>query len=227
MKKKYTLSIADIELNVTVDEAPETVEYIVGVIDRKMRDILLKSKYCPKTQAALLCALDLCADKVKAKEEADKLEDEIETLKAELKASDEKYTRAQSLTVALESEKVRLEIENMKLRALLEVAEKNAAAAKPVAEEICEVEESVEEAAEPVAEEICEVEESVEEAAEPVAEEICEVEESVEEVAEPVAEEICEEAAPVAEPVVEVEEVKRDQKSRVGSMFDLLTFDEI
>jgi AraC-like DNA-binding protein len=40
MKKKYSLSIADVELNVTVDEAPETVEYIVGVIDRKMRDIL-------------------------------------------------------------------------------------------------------------------------------------------------------------------------------------------
>ena len=54
MKKKYTLTIADVPLNVTVDESPETVEYIVGVIDRKMREILLRSKYCPKTQAALL-----------------------------------------------------------------------------------------------------------------------------------------------------------------------------
>lgn len=193
MKKKYSLSIADIELNVTVDEAPETVEYIVGVIDRKMRDILLKSKYCPKTQAALLCALDLCADKIKAREEIEQLEDEIETLKAELKASDEKYARAQNISIALEGEKAKLEIENMKLRALLEEAKPLEVASEPVAEEICEEAEQLEEAAEPVAEEACEEDE----------------------------------VTPAKEPVAEVEEVKRDQKSRVGSMFDLLTFDEI
>ena len=66
MKQKYSLSIADVILNVTVDESPEVIEYVTGVVDRKMREILLKSKYCPKTQAALLCALDLCVDKVKA-----------------------------------------------------------------------------------------------------------------------------------------------------------------
>ena len=59
MKKKYTLTIADIPLNVTVDESPETVEYIVGVIDRKMREILLRSKYCPKTQAAVAMAAEI------------------------------------------------------------------------------------------------------------------------------------------------------------------------
>ena len=122
MKQKYTLSIADVVLNVTVDEAPEKVEYIVGVIDRKMRDILLKSKYCPKTQAALLCALDLCADKVKAKEEIDALNDEIAALNEKLKESDDKYARTQRLTANLEREKARIEIENMKLRAALEEA---------------------------------------------------------------------------------------------------------
>ena len=173
MKKKYSLSIADVELNVTVDEAPETVEYIVGVIDRKMRDILLKSRYCPKTQAALLCALDLCADKVRAKEEIEKLEGEIETLKADLKASDDKYARAQGISIALEGEKARLEIENMKLRALLDEAKQNG-----------EVSESDIEAL------------GLNTAAAP---------------------------AEAAEP----EEEKKEQKSRVGSMFDLLTFDEI
>ncbi len=122
MKQKYKLSIADVELNVTVDESPETVEYIVGVIDRRMREILLKSKYCPKTQAALLCALDLCADKVKAKEEIEKLQEEIEALEEKVKAADDKYARAQGLTVKLEKEKARLEIENMKLRAAIETA---------------------------------------------------------------------------------------------------------
>ena len=122
MKQKYSFIISDVELNVTVDEEPETVEYIVGVVDRKMRDILLKSKYCPKTQAALLCALDLCADKVKLKQEGDELREEIETLNDSLKASEDKYSRAQSLTVALEKEKAKLEIENMKLRAALDEA---------------------------------------------------------------------------------------------------------
>ena len=173
MKKKYSLSIADVELNVTVDESPATVEYIVGVIDRKMRDILLKSRYCPKTQAALLCALDLCADKVRAKEEIEKLEGEIETLKADLKASDDKYARAQGISIALEGEKARLEIENMKLRALLDEAKQNG-----------EVSESDIEA---------------------------------------LGLNISAAPAEAAEP----EEEKKEQKSRVGSMFDLLTFDEI
>lgn len=124
MKQKYTLSIADVVLNVTVDEEPEKVEYIVGVIDRKMRDILLKSKYCPKTQAALLCALDLCADKVKAKEEIDALNDEIAALNEKLKETDDKYSRTQRFTANLEREKARIEIENMKLRAALEEAKK-------------------------------------------------------------------------------------------------------
>ncbi len=122
MKQKYTLSIADVELNVAVDESPETVEYIVGVIDRKMRDILLHSKYCPKTQAALLCALDLCAEKLKTREEADALEDEIAELNEKLKAADEKYARAQSLTTALEREKAKLEIENIRLKTMLDDA---------------------------------------------------------------------------------------------------------
>ena len=104
MKQKYTLSIADVELNVTVDESPETVEYIVGVIDRKMREILLKSKYCPKTTAALLCALDLCADKVKAKEEIESLRDELASLEERIKKEEEKNRRAEGLTVALEKD---------------------------------------------------------------------------------------------------------------------------
>ena len=173
MKKKYSLSIADVELNVTVDESPETVEYIVGVIDRKMRDILLKSRYCPKTQAALLCALDLCADKVRAKEEIDKLEGEIEALRADLKASDDKYARAQGISIALEGEKARLEIENMKLRALLEEAKKTGEVTDADINAL-----------------------GLESA-----------------------------PAPAADAVTEPEE--KAQKSRVGSMFDLLTFDEI
>ncbi len=178
MKQKYSLLIADVELNVTVDESPETVEYIVGVLDRKMRDILLKSKYCPKTQAALLCALDFCADKLRSKEEIDALNDEISALNERLKAADDKYARAQSLTIALEREKSKFEIENLKLRAALEEAKKTG----NVPEDIDAV------------------------AAVSDAEAV---------------------SAATEQPKEPAEEKKPQNKSRVGGMFDLLTFGDI
>ena len=167
MKKKYTLSIADVQLNVTVDESPETVEYIVGVIDRKMREILLRSKYCPKTQAALLCALDLCAEKVKAKEEIESLKDEVSSLEADIKAAAEKQRRADAFTAALEEEKARLQDENQKLREALKEAGYM----------------------------------------------------TFEDEVTPAAEEKKEEAAEATP--------KKQQKNRVGAMFDLLTFSDI
>ena len=167
MKKKYTLSIADVQLNVTVDESPETVEYIVGVIDRKMREILLRSKYCPKTQAALVCALDLCAEKVKAKEEIESLKDEVSSLEADIKAAAEKQRRADAFTAALEEEKARLQDENQKLREALKEAGYM----------------------------------------------------TFEDEVTPAAEEKKEEAAEPAQ--------KKQQKNRVGAMFDLLTFSDI
>ncbi len=178
MKQKYTLSIADMELNVTVDESPETVEYIVGVIDRKMREILLKSKYCPKTQAAILCALDLCADKVKAKQEIEVLQEELESLEEALKASEEKYDRTQKLNISIEKEKARLEIENMRLRSIIEDAKRDGTAPT---EDIDNLNISLPDAL------------------------VSTPEEAVE----------------------EVSQKPKQSKSRVGSMFDLLTFSDI
>ena len=58
MKQKYTITIADVEMNVITDESPEAVEALVGLVDRKMREITGASRQCPKSEAALLCALD-------------------------------------------------------------------------------------------------------------------------------------------------------------------------
>lgn len=178
MKQKYSLSIADVILNVTVDESPEVIEYVTGVVDRKMREILLKSKYCPKTQAALLCALDLCVDKVKAKEEIESLKEEVASLSESLKTEEDKNRRAEAFTVSLEKEKARVEIENMKLRAALEEAEK----AGYVSSETVSATSASDN--------------------------------------EPV-----EEDKPDAQEAKELE--KKPQKSRVGAMFDLLTFGDI
>ena len=107
MKQRYTLTIADMELNVVSDESPETVESLVGSVDRKMREILTSSRRCTKSEAALLCALDYCSDKVQAlrkvkqqealidaksteiaslEKENDKLKVELETLRESLAA---------------------------------------------------------------------------------------------------------------------------------------------
>ena len=90
MKKKYTLSIADMEINVITEASEESVEYLVGVLDRKIREIALKSKKCTKSEAAVLCALDFCADKVELKNRVEALEDELEETKDDLEHIGEK-----------------------------------------------------------------------------------------------------------------------------------------
>ena len=93
MRQKYTITIADVSLNVVCEESPEAVEALVGIVDRHMREINSKSSRCSKTEAALLCALDYCADKVKIQRQTKKLESlvaqqsiEIEELHSEIAA---------------------------------------------------------------------------------------------------------------------------------------------
>ena len=77
MKQRYTIRIADIEMNVIAEESPEAVEALVAIVDRKMREIEAASKRCSKSEAALLCALDYCSDKIKSQRKVKKLESMI------------------------------------------------------------------------------------------------------------------------------------------------------
>jgi cell division protein ZapA (FtsZ GTPase activity inhibitor) len=120
MKQKYTLSIADMEINVVTDEPQESVERIVGILDRKIREISLKSKRCSKNEAALLCALDFCADKVKTKEVVEELEEQAEELEEQVKGLNEKLEYIQKNVERLENERARLEVENSRLRSILD-----------------------------------------------------------------------------------------------------------
>ena len=74
-KTRYSLSIADMQINVISDAAPEEIDRLVGILDRKMRDIHLKSYRCTKNQAALLCALEYCSEKLELQDRNAELEE--------------------------------------------------------------------------------------------------------------------------------------------------------
>ncbi len=109
MKQKYTLLIADMEISVITDEPQESVEYIVGILDRKMREITLKSKRCSKNEAALLCALDFCAEKIQMKERAEILETQLEEALSDVENLKEKIELLNANIDRLERENRRLE----------------------------------------------------------------------------------------------------------------------
>lgn len=82
MKQKYTLTVADAEINVITDESREAIDTIVGVVDRRIREIHLKSKNCSRTEAALLLCLDYCAEKLKLQKKIKMADAEITRLVA-------------------------------------------------------------------------------------------------------------------------------------------------
>lgn len=112
MKQKYSLNIADIQLDVVADAAPAEVEKIAGMLDRKMREIYLHSRSCTKNEAALLCALEFCADRLASQERLTELEELSEKYSEVLKVIREKNAE-----LGEEAEKLRSE--NTLLRSLL------------------------------------------------------------------------------------------------------------
>ena len=74
MKQKYTITVADMELSIISDASPDEVENIVGILDRRMRDINLKSPRCTKNEAAILCALSYCSERMAMQEAFKKIE---------------------------------------------------------------------------------------------------------------------------------------------------------
>ena len=79
MKQKYTIRVSDIEMNVISEESPEAVEALVSIVDRKMREIEGVSRRCSKSEAALLCALDYCSERIKAQRKIKTLESRLQS----------------------------------------------------------------------------------------------------------------------------------------------------
>ena len=97
MKQKYTITIAETEMNVVTDESPEFVDEIVGILDRKMREINTACRRCSKTEAALLCALDYCSDKIKMQKKVRTFDAEMALKNAEINRMRAENERLQAL----------------------------------------------------------------------------------------------------------------------------------
>ncbi len=231
MKQKFTLNIADIQLSVITDASREDVERIRGLLDRKMREVYLKSR-CPKTEAALLCAMDFAADRSSLQEQLADLEDQCEKYALVLDGLKEK-------TADQATELERLRSENAVLRSLLTKDVAPAVAPDPISPTafFAEVAEA-QIASEPVVEETVAAEavESTEIAEDTEAAEVVESDVTAEavEAGDPLQVDIFDlpEAAPAAEEAPAVEEAPAareipQSRSRVGSMFEHLSFGDI
>lgn len=83
MKKKYTLTVANSQIDIVTEENKETIDSIVGVVDRKIREVYLHSKgECSRTNAAILVCLDYCAEKFELQKTLKNLNSEVERLTA-------------------------------------------------------------------------------------------------------------------------------------------------
>ena len=111
MKKKHTLNIANIQISIITDASPEEVEHIRGLLDRKIREITTKSR-CPKTEAILLCAMEFAADRMGMQDQITILEERCDKYEIVLEGLKDR-TREQTAEIE------RLRQENAVLRSLV------------------------------------------------------------------------------------------------------------
>ena len=183
MKQKFNITVADMQLSIVSDANPEEVEAVVGMLDRKMRDISLKSPRCTKNEAAILCALSYCSERMAAQETAKKLEKDC-------------------FRFATENERLKKQVESLKIE-LNGVREDNAVMRSVLSRTTAA-------AGTPVPQET------------PAKKQAAPASVSAEQLSVEIP------AAESGTPVVEESEEKAEKgKSRVGTMFDLLTFSDV
>ena len=61
MKQKFTVKVADVQMNIVCEETKEAVDAAVSAVDKQIRALTSdRARFCTKTEAALLTALDFC-----------------------------------------------------------------------------------------------------------------------------------------------------------------------
>jgi cell division protein ZapA (FtsZ GTPase activity inhibitor) len=101
MRQKFSVSVADVPMNIVCDEAPATIDAAVAELDTQIRNLTAQTR-CTKTEAALLCALDYSTRNLHLKEEAAELEARVrdadptgDTYEANLLRGENETLRAQ------------------------------------------------------------------------------------------------------------------------------------
>ena len=138
MKQNYTITVADMQMSVISEAPSEDIEKIVGILDRRVRAILLKNKNRPKTEATLLCALDFCADKLQMKEALENLMSELDDEKEKNSVLEEKLSLLEKNLEKTEKECARLQSENKRLMFNGDVFNQNAARKEEATDAPCE-----------------------------------------------------------------------------------------
>ena len=72
----------------------------MSLVDRKIREISSKSRNCSKTEAAILCSLDYCADKIRSQRKVKSVEAKLAHTEA---AMDELIAENEALKEELEA----------------------------------------------------------------------------------------------------------------------------
>ena len=223
MKQKYTITVADMELNIISDASPDEVENIVGILDRRMRDINLKSPRCTKNEAAILCALSYCSERIAMQEAFKKVEKdafrfagENEKLKKTIEGMQEELDNLRKDAAVMRSILDHAALTAQQTQA---TTEKTKTAPKPVA-----AKETAEAAQLSAFDQVPVQEEPVQEMPQQPTAPVPPAVPAASEQEEAIAASATTEKATVPTP-------KKDQKSsnknRVGSMFDLLTFSDV
>lgn len=230
----YTIKIAGYDLRLRCDLTPESLDEIVKKVDGYITGLCARSSNISKTEAAILCALEFCSaceqveqskgqnddEREKLIAENQKATAQIARLEAKLEAQKGKYeaaaaTQKERADAAVQTQKEKYEgrIENMKEKYETRIAQLKAkldelrtGSAQQMSMDIPA--EEADEAAKS---------ETVESAVAPAVE-------TVPETAEPATTEA--DAAETANAEA-VETPAKKSKSKVGSMFELLTYGDV
>lgn len=208
MKKKYTITVANSEIHIVTEEPKEALDTIVGVVDRRVREIHLHSPACSRVDAAIILCLEYCAEKLK--------------LKKKLKDANAEIERLAVLNEVAARENAALEREIETLRASLNMSNMPKSAGKRSAEFQLGFDD-IDDANEPL--QIITEQASDEQAAPEF--------EKNEEIAPTAAAEQKNESEPIVTealtPPADTEEKKsaKAKKKKVRAMFDMISFDDI
>ena len=105
MKQKFSITVADVPMNIVCEESRETVDAAVAALNAQIASLTSdKSRFCTRTEAALLAGLDYCTRVVH-------LEARIKELEEYLRRADPNGNTMEATMLRGENETLRAELQ--------------------------------------------------------------------------------------------------------------------